>query len=389
MVLRLVRLVCAAAVLLASTGHAGSAAEPLTINTVLSLTGQAAFIGTTYAKTLSALEAGINKSGGIKGQPIHFSIQDDQSSAAVAVQLVSGLIGQHVSAIFGPNLAATCRAVAPLLNNGPMEYCLSPSLHAPKGSYMFSVGVDTRDQTAVIVRYLREKGMHNFAMIVTTDASGQDADSGFAEALKAPENRDMHLIDVEHFNVTDPSVSAQLVKIMASKPQAIIAWATGTPMATTLRGIQENAIGIPIIMNNANAVAPQMKTMASVIPPQLYSYGPQYMLEAANSPRADPVDRMYFSSLKAAGVESDYISGLVWDPALIVLDAYRAVGPNATAEQIRDHILGLHNFRGVAGPFDFTDGSQRGLGQDDMMMMRWDAAKNVWVAASKPRGVLR
>jgi branched-chain amino acid transport system substrate-binding protein len=195
----------------------------------------------------------------------------------------------------------------------------------------------------------------------------------------------MKFVDVEHFNVTDTSVSAQLIKIGAAKPQAIIAWSTGTPMGTTMRGLQETGTDLPIMMSNANALTPAMKAFAAILPRQLYSYGAQYMLPSDTSNPSD-AHRNYFSALKSAGVESDYIVGLAWDPAVIVVDALRAAGPGGPASQIRDYILRQHAYQGVAGSFDFTDGSQRGLGQKDMLIMQWDAAKGVWVAASKLGG---
>jgi ABC-type branched-subunit amino acid transport system substrate-binding protein len=48
------------------------AAEPLTINAILSLTGYAAFVGTLEQVGLRALEDATNKSGGINGTPVHF-----------------------------------------------------------------------------------------------------------------------------------------------------------------------------------------------------------------------------------------------------------------------------------------------------------------------------
>lgn len=361
--------------------------RPVEVNAILSLTGQAAFIGTTYQKTLQALEASVNKRGGIRGAPLHFVIADDQSNPATAVQLVNGLLAKKVNAFLGPNLTATCRAVEPLTVDGPTVYCLSPSVHPPKGAYMFSVGVDTHDQAADIIRFFRTRGWHDLAMIISTDASGQDAEAQFNEALKQPENRDMKFVAVEHFNVTDPSVSAQLIKIQAAKPQAIIAWSTGTPMGTTMRGMQETGIDTPVLMSNANALVPAMKAFANILPQQLYSFGPPYMLPSAAN--ANDVERNYFSALKSAGVESDYIVGLAWDPAEIVVDALRQLGPNVAASQIRDYILHQRAYRGVAGSFDFTDGSQRGLGQQDMMIMRWDAAKGSWTSASKLGGAVR
>lgn len=386
--LRSMRAALVAGLLLVSMASVGFADDrPIEVNAILSLTGQAAFIGTTYQKTLLALESSVNKKGGINGAPLHFVIADDQSNPANAVQLVNGLLAKHVGVFLGPNLTATCRAVEPLTTDGPTVYCLSPSVHPPKGAFMFSVGVDTHDQAADIIRFFRTRGWHDLGMIISTDASGQDAEAQFNEALRQPENRDMRFVAVEHFNVTDPSVSAQLIKMQAAKPQAIIAWSTGTPMGTTLRGIQETGIDLPVLMSNANALTPAMKAFAAILPPQLYSFGPRYMLPSAAT--GSDVERNYFNALKSAGVESDYIVGLAWDPAAIVVDALRQVGPTAPASQIRDYILHQHGYHGVAGSFDFTDGSQRGLGQQDMLIMRWDAAKGVWVAASKLGGAVR
>jgi branched-chain amino acid transport system substrate-binding protein len=385
---RSMRVAGVAGALLICTASFGFADDrPIDVNAILSLTGQAAFIGTTYQKTLQALESSVNKRGGIRGQPLHFVIADDQSNPANAVQLANGLLAKNVNVFLGPNLTATCRAVEPLTVNGPTVYCLSPSVHPPKGAFMFSVGVDTHDQAADVIRFFRTRGWHDLGMIISTDASGQDAEAMFNEALKQPENHEMRFVAIEHFNVTDTSVSAQLIKIQAARPQAIIAWSTGTPMGTTMRGLQETGIDLPVLMSNANALTPAMKAFAGILPPQLYSFGPQYMLPTAAN--ANNVERNYFGALKSAGVDSDYIAGLSWDPASIVVDALRQVGPNASASQIRDYILRLHDYHGIAGSFDFTDGSQRGLGQQNMLIMRWDAAKAVWVAVSKLGGAVR
>ena len=43
--------------------------------------------------------------------------------------------------------------------------------------------------------------------------------------------------------------------------------------------------------------------------------------------------------------------------------------------------------QGTSTPYyDFTDGSQRGIGQEALVICRWDPAKKTWVAASEPGG---
>jgi branched-chain amino acid transport system substrate-binding protein len=112
------------------------------------------------------------------------------------------------------------------------------------------------------------------------------------------------------------------------------------------------------------------------------------MLDAADAASANDAQKLYYGSLKSAGLDTDYISGLVWDPAMILISAIRALGPTADPTQIRDYIDRQRAFRGIAGSFDFTDGSQRGLSQKDMMVMRWDQAKGTWQPASRLGGAL-
>ena len=54
------------------------AADPYEINVILPLTGNIAFVGTTQQQSLKALEAYVNRTGGINGRPLSFVISDDQ-----------------------------------------------------------------------------------------------------------------------------------------------------------------------------------------------------------------------------------------------------------------------------------------------------------------------
>lgn len=49
---------------------------------------------------------------------------------------------------------------------------------------------------------------------------------------------------------------------------------------------------------------------------------------------------------------------------------------------MRQYIVNLHDYIGINGVYDFRDGSQRGLSEHNLMIMRWDIDKNTWSAAS-------
>ena len=69
------------------------------------------------------------------------------------------------------SIVAMCSAELPLLRNGPFDYCFSPGMHPQPGSYMFSIGVDTRDLIQAVFRFLRESGITRIATITSTARS--------------------------------------------------------------------------------------------------------------------------------------------------------------------------------------------------------------------------
>ncbi len=120
---------CLALPLLAATMIAASplhAAEPYEINTILSLTGNIAFVGQTQLQSLKAIETMVNADGGIQGRPISFVVSDDESSPQTAVQLAHNLVAKNVPIILGSSSPNACGAIAPLVAaNGPLLYCLA------------------------------------------------------------------------------------------------------------------------------------------------------------------------------------------------------------------------------------------------------------------------
>ena len=361
---------------------ARSADAPYEINVILSLTGQGAFIGQINEEMLGAFEASINKAGGIKGRPIHFVYADDQTMPQVAVQIASALIAKGVPVILGPTITATCRAVAPIVANGPLNYCLSPGIHPAKDSYTFSVSVASSDMIGVALHYFRERGWHRIARLTTTDATGQDADDAFVKWMSLPENKDLTLVADEKFNVSDLSATAQMTRIKAALPQVVVVWATGTPMGTALRAFGDAGLTVPLFVSNSNMTTTQAKQYAAIIPRDYYSAAPGYVAHVAPSADSKIAQTAYFSSISKAGITNDYISGISWDPALIVVNALQKNGTQATAAQIHEYVEHLANFAGISGTYDFSDGNQRGLSGRDIMVMRYDPGTLSWLSVS-------
>jgi branched-chain amino acid transport system substrate-binding protein len=359
---------------------------PFDIHSIASLTGYGAFLGKAQQDTLQRLEVSVNKNGGIKGRPIHFTIYDDQTNPQVAVQLVGQILAKHATVLVGPSLTAPCLAVMPLVQGKIVQYCGSPGIHPTKDSYSFSSSVSTTDLVGAFVRYFRGRGLTRIAVLFPTDATGQDADKNLAAVLALPENKDVKLVAREYMSNADLSVAAQITKIKAANPQALIAWTIGTPTGTVLHAINDAGLDVPVALSNANMTFAAMKQWAGFLPKDLYFPGAPFLAGVMGSAQQKAAIQAFLDVTKGQGIEPDFQTGLIWDPAVILITALRALGTDATATQIRDYIDKVHGFAGIAGVYDFRDGSHRGLSQKDVLIMRWDAAKNNWIAVSKLGG---
>jgi branched-chain amino acid transport system substrate-binding protein len=360
------------------------------INVILPLTGGASFLGKEEQKALQLAEPLINKAGGIQGQPVHFIVYDDASNPQTGVQLANKAIATKPAVVLGSSLVGICNAMAPLMQDGPAMYCFSPGIHPPAGSYVFTSSVSTLDLTDAIVRYFRLKGWTKLAFMTSADATGQDAEHGLDDAVARAENKEITVVDRAHFNITDVSVAAQMEHIRAAGPQALIAWTTGTPIATVFKGAIQAGLDIPIATTSGNMTYAQMVQYAAFLPKQLYLPSSQWVRHEGVitlDPAVEAAQKVFFDTYNAASAKPDLGATLAWDPTMIVIDALQHLGPNATAQQVRDYIGGLKGFAGINGVYDFPKIPQRGIDVQAAVITLWNPTAQTWQLVSKPTGI--
>src|ERR1700691_3590639 len=352
---------CAVALLLAlAPGYAARAADTYDIHVIVPMTGGASFVGLGQKDTLEALAAEVNKTGGIRGKPVRFVFHDDQTSPQVAVQLTTDVLGGKPApvVIMGSSLVGMCLAMAPLVSDGPVQYCLSPAIHPKAGGYVFSAASSSIDQIAAVMRYYRMKGWTKLATLMSTDASGQDGDRAVAN-------------------------------IKASGAQAMIAWTTGQPAATVFKGMVQNGLDIPVAPTSGNQTFAAMSQWTDFLPPQLIlasALYPEHEGVLKLDPRIEKKQHEMYAILKARNLRADNQVATSWDAGLIVVEGLRKLGPGATPAQLRDFIAGLKDFAGVDGIYDFTAFPERGLGPDGATVTTYDVATKSWKWLSKPGG---
>jgi branched-chain amino acid transport system substrate-binding protein len=367
---------------------AARSADPYPIYVLLPLSGSGSFYAASQQQSLRAIEQDVNRHGGIQGRQITFVIQDDQSNPQVDVALAGQIFAKHVPILLGPTLTAQCNAIIPMaLKDGPATWCFTPGAHPSAGSYIFGFGADTSHVIDVSLRYLAARGIKRIATISSTDASGQDGDRNI-EAAAAKEK--ITLIEREHFNPTDVSVSAQIARIKAASPQALVVWTTGTPFGTVLRSIRDVGLDVPVLSTNGNITRAQMKQYGPLLPKDLMFPGAAFLdPDQITDKGVKAVVKTFYDGVHAqGGANPDWGNNNCYDGARLFVEALKKYGLNATPQQVRDYIHSLRNWPGVNGRYDFTAEPQRGLGDDSIVMVRWDGGKDNWVAISKPGGAL-
>jgi branched-chain amino acid transport system substrate-binding protein len=373
----------------ASAAHA---ADPYIIHYLGSLSGGAAFLGQGEKISFELAQKAINDSGGIQGRPVQFIYHDDQTNPQVAVQLATEIFASKPkpALLMGPSLSAPCRAVASLTKRGPFLFCLSPYGNTDKGSFNFTLNLSGDAVNTALLRYFRLKGWTRVAALFSTDATGQATEAGVKRAMALPENSTLQMVALEHFNNNDVSVAAQIERIKAGNPQAIMVWTTGAQIATVFRALAQANLDVPIGTGDGMMTYTQMAQYKGFVPKQLYIPTSQWVVRDASilDPAVAAKNKEFYKYFEAAGVRPDLPTSHGWEAAMLIVDALRKFGPDATAEQLRDYFAGARNLAGIYGVYDFVGKEpQRGLDVNDAIITVWDAQADTWKPVSKPAGI--
>ncbi|WP_142627692.1 ABC transporter substrate-binding protein [Rhizobium sp. P007] len=371
-------------------GPAAFAADTYDIDVVLPLTGGAAFLGKAEQQALMLFEKTVQETGGIHGKSLRFVYHDDQSSPQTTVQLVNQIKAASPTVVIGSSVVALCNAMAPLMRNGPVMYCLSPSIDPKPDGFVFSSSISTAGLAGGLLRYFNERGWKKVALITSTDATGQDAYRNITRIVGSGELEGLELVAEAQFNPSDVSASAQVQRIKGANPDAVIAWSTGGPIGTVLKAIRDAGLDVPVGTTDGNMTYAQMTQYASFLPKELYIPAPDWL---KNERREHPAEVLaakdaFFKAFESTDIKPDGPSTFAWDPALLVVSALRALPPEASAEDLRAYLANLQGFGGINGVYDFKKDPQRGVDKSNVVVTRWDPQIGTWAVVSEPGGRL-
>jgi hypothetical protein len=92
----------------------------------------------------------------------------------------------------------------------------------------------------------------------------------------------------------------------------------------------------------------QLAQYVGFAPKELYFDGFRSLTDGAvGPPPIRDAQQPFFVAFKAAGVRPDAAHAVAWDGIMIIVDALRHLGPNASAAQVQDYVSKLHSWAGI------------------------------------------
>lgn len=215
----------------------GIALAQVKIGLVLSLTGPAASLGIPARDTVALLPRQIG------GQSVEYIVLDDASDTTQAVQDTKKLISEnHVDAIIGSSITPNSLAMIDVVAEGetPMiSLASSAKIIEPvdaKRHWVFKTPQTDAMMASAIAEHASLHGVKTIAFIGQADALGE---TFYTEVAKFAQLHHISMVASERFNRTDPSVTGQVLKILATHPDAVVVGAAGTPAALPPKTLRE------------------------------------------------------------------------------------------------------------------------------------------------------
>lgn len=360
---------------------APKAGKPYVVGAIFTTSGDNAPLGVPERDTVEMLAKQINAGGGIKGHPVKVVFYDDTGKPDQAVRACQDLLSNtDVVAIIGPTLTGPSLAIAGMCDNAKMPFiscAASIKIVQPVKPYVFKTAQTDSLAVAKIIDYLKKKKIKTIGFINDSNAFGA---SGREQWVKLSEAAGIKTVDMESFNTADTDMTAQLTKIRAANPQAVICWGTNPGPAIVAKNMRTLGMKQPLFMSHGISNMEFIRLAGKAANGVIFPAGK--LLVASFIPASDPQKKVLLKYnaeyTKAYGKPANTFGGHAWDAFMLAIDAVRAVGPNHA--KIRDHVEKTRGFVGISGVFNMSPTDHNGLTKDAFALVtikngKWELAR--------------
>ncbi len=349
----------------------------INVGVTLSATGPAASLGIPEKNTIDLLPKTI------AGQKVNYIVLDDASDTTTAVKNTKKLISENqVDIVIGstttPNSLAMIDVAAesetPMISMAASARIVEPM--DAKKKWIFKTPQNDAQMSTAIVEHMTNNNVKTVAYIGFSDAYGE---GWWNEFSKIAEARKIKLVANERFNRTDTSVTGQVLKVLAAKPDAVLIGGAGTPAALPQRSLKEKGFKGIIYQTHGVANNDFLRVCGKDCEGTLLPTGP--VLVAAQLPADNPVKKSateYVTKYEAAHGPGSVTAfgGYAWDAGLLLANAVPVAlkkgepGSKEFRAALRDALEATTNLPASHGVFNMSASDHLGFDQRARVMVR-------------------
>ncbi|HKH68534.1 MAG TPA: ABC transporter substrate-binding protein [Reyranella sp.] len=368
-----------AAVLVASLGVGSAAQAEITVGFITSQSGPGSSIGVLYDR---GMKAAVEYASSIGAEKIKLIQLDDGSDPSAATRNARKLVEENkVDLLIGTSTAASTSAMVPIANElkVPMIAISPISVAANDAGDRWAIVMPQPPtlMVKVVVDRMKRDGVKQFAYIGFSDAWGDLVYNG---AQKPAEADGLKILTNERYARTDTSVTGQVLKMMATKPDAVLLGGAATqgalpPLALTERGYKGPLYGTPALLNT-DFIRVGGKSVEGV----QVSAGPVIVAEQLPDSHFSKKISMDFRAAyqKANGTPtSDGFSAYSFDAWLVFLDAAKramATGAKPGTPEFRvalkNAIFSTKDLVGTHAIYNYKPSDSYGVDERALVMVR-------------------
>jgi branched-chain amino acid transport system substrate-binding protein len=331
-------------------GLSAIAADTIRIGLISEITGPNAEAGSYTINGAKLAAEEINKKGGILGKQVELVIEDNQSTNPGTVLAFSKLGGsKEIPAIIGPIRSTQIQAASPSIQKAGIPTMIGgtdPSLTHVNNPWVFRCRPNDTYSSRVIADFgVNKLKLRKWAIVHSTDAFGSGGQKALTDALKG---FGVEPVLVQGYTNNSQDFTPVVLAIKKSGADVIGSYMTNSQdlgiFAKQLRqlGVAATWVGSPSIVTD---------TAMKLAGESLHgTYGIADFNPDANG-EAKAFAVIYRGKYN---LEPDVYSSWAFD-ALNVIAASINTAKSTKPEDIRKAIMGLKNWKGVEGAYNFDE----------------------------------
>jgi branched-chain amino acid transport system substrate-binding protein len=353
---------------LAAACASAAAVADINVGVTLSATGPAASLGIPEKNTIALMPQKIGN------EKVNYIVLDDASDTTTAVANTRKLISeQKVDLVMGSTITPNSLAMIDIVSEAqtPMiSLAASARIVDPvdaKRRWVFKTPQNDIMMALAIASHMAESGVKTVGFIGFSDAYGE---GWYQEFNKIAGLKKLNIVANERYNRTDTSVTSQVLKIMAAKPDAVLIAASGTPAALPQKTLKERGYAGKYYQTHGVANNDFLRVGGKDVDGTLLPAGP--VLVATQLPATHPVRASalnYISKYEAANGKGSVstFGAHAWDAGLLferaATQALKSAKPGTPQFRaaLRDALEQIKDLPAAHGVFNMSPNDHLGL----------------------------